>query len=110
MKQEELEFILKSNRYLEGGTKEACIKVRDFLHHAKNPGNQLQSPMSCVTADEFAEAVKVLMEFAFEQEDTIPKKWKRENDCKINYYSCSEECILNKKPDKVCPLMGEENI
>ena len=85
MKREELDFIIKANRCLEGGIKEAYIKARDFLQHAKNPGNQLQAPMSCVTADEFAKAVKVLMEFAFEQEDTIPKKWKRKNDCEIYY-------------------------
>lgn len=31
MKREDLDFVLKQNDYLEGGTKEACVKVRDFL-------------------------------------------------------------------------------
>ena len=34
MKRKELDFVLQQNHYLEGGTKEACVKVRDFLSHA----------------------------------------------------------------------------
>lgn len=41
MNREELNFVLKQNDYLEGGTKEACIKVRDFLHHVTKPGKQI---------------------------------------------------------------------
>ena len=33
MERKELDFVLAYNHYLEGGTKEACVKVRDFLHH-----------------------------------------------------------------------------
>lgn len=109
MKREELEFVLESNRYLEGGTKEACIKVRDFLHYAKNPGNQLQSPMSCVTADEFVEAVKTLMAFAFRQEDTIPERWKCDNDCSyVSSFLCAGECNISKTADKTCPYFMDE--
>ena len=56
MKRKELDFVLQQNRYLEGGTKEACVKVREFLSHATNPGNQIHSSLSCVTADEFMDA------------------------------------------------------
>ena len=43
MERKELDFVLKQNHYIEGGTKEACVKVRDFLSHATNPGNQIHS-------------------------------------------------------------------
>ena len=43
MEREELDFVLKQNHYLEGGTKEACIKAREFLRHATNPGNSFSS-------------------------------------------------------------------
>ena len=46
MERKELDFVLKQNHYLEGGTKEACVKVRDFLSHATNPGNQIHSALS----------------------------------------------------------------
>lgn len=39
MKQEELDFVLNQNQYLKGGTKEACVNVRDFLQHATNPNS-----------------------------------------------------------------------
>lgn len=84
MERKELEFILEKNHYLEGGTKEACVKARDFIVNSINPGNQLQSPLSCVKADEFIEAVKVLMAFACRQEDTIPETWKCDIDCHMN--------------------------
>ena len=73
MKREELEYILDSNHFLKGGTKEACVKAREFIENSMNPGNQLHAPLSCVKANEFVEAVKVLMAFAFKQEDTIPE-------------------------------------
>lgn len=42
MKRTVLDFVLKQNQYLEGGTKEACIKARNFLQYATiTPGNQI---------------------------------------------------------------------
>jgi len=60
-----IENILKDGQFKRGGTKEACIKAREFLSNAMNPGNQLHAPLSCVKADEFVEAVKTLMAFAY---------------------------------------------
>lgn len=51
MERKELDFVLAHNHYLEGGTKEACVKVRDFLNHATTPGSQIHSALSCVTVD-----------------------------------------------------------
>ena len=90
MNRKELDFVLQQNHYLEGGTKEACVKVRDFLSHATNPENQIHSTLSCVTTDEFMDAVKTLMSFAFPQDDTIPETWKCDNTCLISdNYICS---------------------
>ena len=58
MEREMLNFVLQDNHYIEGGTKEACIKVRDFLHYAQLSGNKIISTNTCVSAEEFAEAVK----------------------------------------------------
>ena len=111
MERKELDFVLKQNHYLEGGTKEACVKVRDFLSHATNPGNQIHSALSCVTADEFMDAVKTLMAFAFRQDDTIPEKWKCDNDCRmVSNLLCPGECNISKNADKMCPFFMDEGL
>lgn len=111
MDRKELDFVLKQNQYLEGGTKEACVKVRDFLQHATNPGNQIHSALSCVTADEFMEAVKTLMAFAFQEEDAIPEKWKCDSDChRISSLLCPGECNISKDANKMCPFFMDEGL
>lgn len=111
MKQEELEFVLKQNEYLKGGTKEACIKARDFLFNAKNPGNQLQSPNSCVSANEFTKAVEVLMAFAFQQEDQIPERWHCDSDCQcVSYLLCFGECNISNEAEGLCPYFRDESL
>ncbi len=107
MKREELAFILKQNKYLEGGTKGACVIVRDFLRHEANPGNQI----SCITANEFMEAVKILMAFAFRQEDTVPERWKCDNDCsRISNTLCPGECNISEFSNKMCPFFTDEGL
>ena len=111
MKRKELDFVLQQNRYLEGGTKEACVKVRDFLSHATNPGNQIHSSLSCVTADEFMDAVKTLMAFAFREDDTIPETWKCDNDCHmVSNLLCPGKCNISKTSDKMCPFFIDESL
>lgn len=111
MERKELDFVLAHNHYLEGGTKEACVKVRDFLHHATNPGNQIHSALSCVTADEFMEAVKTLMAFAFQENDSIPERWKCDSDCRMNSsIFCLGECNISKTVDRMCPYFMDEGL
>lgn len=111
MKREELEFILESNECLAEGTKEACIKAREFLHHATNQGNQIHAAVSCVTAEEFVEAVKTLMAFAFQQEDTVPERWRCDNDCqRVSDLLCPGECNISKKAEKLCPFFMDEGL
>ena len=111
MKRTELDCVLKQNHYLAGGTKEACIKVRDFLSHATNSENQIHSAHSCVTTDEFMDAVKTLMAFTFQQDDTVAEKWKCDNDCKkVSDILCPGECNISKNTDKVCPFFMDEGL
>lgn len=110
MEREMLNFVLQDNHYIEGGTKEACIKVRDFLHYAQLSGNKIISTNTCVSAEEFEEAVKTLMAAAFQQDDTIPERWYCDNDCRYtSYILCPGECNIRKNSDKLCPhYSGEE--
>lgn len=111
MDRRELDFVLKQNQYLKGGTKEACVKVRDFLQHATDPGNQICSSLSCVTDDEFVESVETLMAFAFQQEDAIPEKYKCDSDCHMaSDLLCPGECNISKTADKVCPFFMDESL
>ena len=111
MERKELDSIIKDFNFQKGGTKEACLKAREYLLHMINPGNQLHSPLSCVKADEFVEAVKVLMAFAFRQEDTIPETWKCDNDChRTSYFVCPGECNINNNSDKMCPFFMDEGL
>lgn len=105
MDKDQLEFVCKINQYLEGGTKEACVKIREFLKYAKKTENQIYSPLSCISNDEFIEAVKVLMASAFNKEDEVPETWNCDNDCrKVNYLLCPGECNIYKEASKMCPF------
>ena len=109
MERGELEFVLESNHYLKGGTKEACVKARDYIVNSMNPGNQLHAPLSSVRADEFVEAVRVLVAFAFRQEDTIPETWKCDNDCcRSSSFLCPGECNIKNDSEKMCPYFMDE--
>lgn len=112
MKRECLEIILKQNSYLKGGTKEACVKVREFLHYAINSDGRIkQSDLSCVSLDEFIEATKILMAYASLQEDEIPKTWCCDVDCKrTTEIFCPGECNINKKSGELCPFFIDESL
>ena len=111
MERKELDFVLKQNQYLEGGTKEACIKVRDFLQHATTPETQIHSALSCVAADEFIESVKTLLAFTFRQDDTIPERWKCDNDCQmVSALLCPGECNISKTAKNMCTFFMDESV
>lgn len=109
MEREKLDFAISSNNYLKGGTKEACVKIREVLTNKMNPGNQLHAPLSCVTIDEFTEAVEILMASAFKKEDEIPERWNCDGDCiKTSYILCPGECSIDKTSKKTCPFLSDE--
>lgn len=92
MQREMLNFILKDSECLKGGTKEACIKVKDYL---------VDGYGSCISDEEFIESVKVLLAFAFLEEDIVPKRWKCDTECKM----CSKlHCLGGYNVD----ISGEE--
>ena len=116
MERKELEALLKDEKCIEGGTKEACIKIREVLNHQFNPGNQLHAPMSAVTIDEFIDAVEKLVSFALDHEDEKVYKYCCEPDCIYagNPY-CKGHLIVgvknrrNAKKVKICPYYVEED-
>jgi hypothetical protein len=111
MERKELDYVLSHHYYLKGGTKEACVKVRDFLSHATTPGNEIHSELSCVAADEFIEAVKTLMAFAFQQDDSIPEKWKCDSNCLMTFtIFCPGKCNISKTANKICPFFVDSGL
>ena len=90
MERRELEQIIKQEDCISGGTKEACIKIREVLCNKMNPGNQLHAPGSCISINEFVEAVEVLLAFADDKPDT-----------KVSMYHCENDCIFVGK--RFCP-------
>ena len=111
MKQEELDFVLEQNHYLKGGTKEACIKARDFLLYATKQEEQIHSANSCVTVDEFIESVKTLMAFTFRKKDTIPETWLCDRNCQlVSALLCPGECNISKNAKQKCPFFIDEGL
>lgn len=110
LNRDEIEFVLSDNRYLKGGTKEACVRVRQVLKKSQNNCNQLHESFSSVENDEFLEAVKVLMAAAFKKEDEIPETWYCDNDCKmVSNLLCPGECNLSNDSKKRCPFFIDEH-
>lgn len=111
MNRDQLNFVIDHNSYLNDGTKAACVKVRDFLRRSQTEQEKYLygNYASCVTVDEFVEAVETLMAFAFTQEDTIPERWHCDNDChKVSHLLCPGECNIDKKSEKRCPYFMDE--
>ncbi len=112
MERQELEKIIKDNQCIEGGTKEACIKIREVLNNKMNPGNQLHAPLSCVSIEEFIDSVKVLLAFAIEQPDVKISQYYCENNCVYVYSTiCPGEvnCGISKSGIKLCPYYTTED-
>ena len=65
----------------------------------------------CIKADEFMEAVQILMAFAFSQEDTVPERWNCDNDCCMtSNIVCPGECNIDKSSNKICPFFMDEGL
>jgi hypothetical protein len=104
MTKDEIEFILKHNSYLKGGTKESAIKVKEFI-------KQIESIESSSSIDykEFLESINTLLAFSFSSMDTVPDKWHCENDCKYSgFLLCAGEFNTDDKSEKICPYYVPE--
>lgn len=111
MEKNKLDFILKKNNFLKGGTKEACIKAREFIRYSSISNDGISSKLSCISDEEFLKAVKVLIAFSFNKDDTIPETWSCDSDCKrISQDICPGECNIDKTSSKMCPYFIDEGL
>lgn len=108
MNNSELDFVIKSNRYLEGGSKEACVIVNNLLKNVQI-SEGIKSPVN-MTAKEL-EAIKLLIAASFQREDMIPERWHCDGDCKmVSYLLCPGECSTKKDSPKLCPHFLDESL
>lgn len=117
MNQEDFERNKKG--YLKGGTKEACVTIREALISIRThkgsiaPDSFSFGENSTVSMEDFLEAVKTLMAFSYSQEDTIPERFQCvDADCKYNYHTtfCPGEFRLGNEATlerKKCPYYRE---
>lgn len=97
-----LNYVLRSNKYFPGGIKEACIIAKEYI---KNKGN------SCVSEEEFEEAVKTLIAYSFRNADEIPEFWHCDEDCrKCTWIFCPGECNVDKEALRKCPYFEDEGL
>ena len=109
MNKTEMKCVLESNDFKTGGTKEACVKARDFLKYVEKSENGIISNNSCVSSEEFVEAVKTLIAYSFGKEDTVPKRWYCDNDCRYVHSSfCKGECNIDNSSLNLCPFYSQE--
>lgn len=103
MERKFFEFLLNKSECIPGGSKEACIKVREFIRSATidQDGNIISSERSSVDSKEFMEAVRVLMAFAWQnrEQDCVPDRFVCNEDCSSLDYQgvCLGECQLISK-------------
>lgn len=102
MKRKMLEYIIKSNKYFHGGIKEACVIAKEYITHKNN---------SCVSEEEFFEAVKTLIAYSFQNADDMPEFWHCDVDCKkCSWIFCPGECNVDKEALRKCPYFEDEGL
>jgi len=92
-------FIIQSNGYLKGGTKEACLELLQLI----------QSNGRSTLKDSDIAAIGVLIAASFNKEDEIPKRWCCNWNC---HYVCGHLCPRKTVADKsinLCSLYLENN-
>ena len=105
MTKDEMQFVLKDNSYLENGTKQACVKIQDYLKNIKSI--ESSSP---IDYKEFLESISTVLAFCFQHKDTIPNKWHCECDCRHSgSLLCPGEFNINKDSHKLCPYYRQED-
>lgn len=90
MDKQQLANTIKSSASWINGTKASCIKIRDFIENAQITEKGIQTTdATCVTTEEFVEALKILMAYSYLRYDEIPIRWHCKHNCK-------------KKSDGIC--------
>ena len=104
MTKDEIEFIVKHNNYAKNGTKEACIKVKEFIKQTK----KIESKSS-IDYEDFLNSINTLLAFTFSSKDTVPDKWHCDNDCRFtSSMICKGEFNIDKNSKKLCPYYVPE--
>ena len=105
MTKDELNFIIEDNQYLKGGTKEASLKVKDYVKKI-----QYIESNSSIEFKEFLEFLNTLLAFTFPATDTIPERWYCDNDCKCSgFLMCPGEFNTDENSHKLCPYYRQED-
>ena len=111
MNRKKLKSLIEEKSYLKGGTKEACLKAKEFLRGAICEENTIQSTQMAVNADEFREAVKLLVAFASKHADEVPKRWTCDEDCKRIFEDiCPGEFGIDKNSKNKCPFFIDDGM
>lgn len=111
MTREELDFVLKQNAYLEDGTKQACVKVKESIQNVRCTDNKIEILQSCVSIDEFMEAMRILVAFASQKKDQTVKTWYCDDDCRrISSLLCPGEGSISKDAETICPFYVDEGL
>ncbi len=106
----QLDKLIEQEHCLDGGTKQASIKVKNYLHNAMPIGSTIQAPGSCVRNDEFIEAAFILLAYVSDKEDVVPERWSCENDCAYpNTETCPGGLKIQKGCPKTCPFYVVED-
>lgn len=121
MEREYLDDTIRHLKCIPFGTKEACIKVREYLKNARlDSGNDMiqGGEYNSVDSKEFVEAVKVLMANSWEQRenDRVPDMWYCDSDCSNidTCIFCPGECQLAPTDEggkslskRLCPYFSD---
>lgn len=108
MTRDELNSVLAEIDCIEGGTKEACIKIRSFLKSSFILDNGLYSN-SPISMNEFIEGIMILIASGFQRKDEIPNRWSCEDDCRrVADLLCPGECNIKKGSKHICPYFSDE--
>lgn len=102
---------IKENGYIQGGSKEAAIKVREVLKNiAMANENILLLGRSGVDAEDFLQSVRKLVTYAAMHEDTKVDTWYCETDCiRAPNPKCPYRPFTFKQGIKICPHYIEED-
>ena len=104
---DELNFIMESNKYIYGGTKIASVITRNAI---KNTESSEDGVSIIILTSEELKAIKTLVAGAMQNEDYLPERWHCDSDCQyIPNLLCHGECSVDKKSEKLCKFFIEEN-
>jgi len=103
MERDFFDYVTETLNCVKGGSKEACLKVREFIQNANldEDGKIIVSKHSAVNGEEFLEAVRVLMAFAWQnkEQDMVPERFICDHDCSrlTQDIFCPGECQVISK-------------